>query len=242
MSHSELRLPGRYGLPSRLQTMPSRPWARAASKKAGPSPIRCAGRAPRFGVEAEAREQFAAALVRLGDERFVVEVQKVERDVAHRHLDRAALDRLGPRQAHPALKRLKAGAALGVERHHLAVEDRRRPPSASASPVSSGIAMARVLAAARRDPHRAALDPGKRPHPVPLDLERPAVALGRRGRGRREHRLEVAGKRVGHSRSILIAMEPKGSRRSAAPAGDLGEARRCPCRRRRTASRCRRRP
>ena len=154
------------------------------------------GRTPAVSVELEPGEELSAALVRLGEERLGVEVEEVEGDEGHRYLLRAAADRLGPREAHALLKRLKAGPALGVERHDLAVQDRRPSAERVGEPGQLGVAVACVLAAPRRDAERSALAVGQSSHAVPLDLERPALVLGRHGRRRREHRLEVARKRA----------------------------------------------
>ena len=177
---------------------------------------------PTVAVELKTGQELTSALVRLGDERSRIQMQEVEGDECHGHLHGAPADGLGAGQAHPALERLKARTALSVEGDYLAVHDRRTPAERIGQARQLRVAMARVLSAARRDSQRAPLAVGQCANAVPLDLERPVVALGRDRRGGRKHRLEVARQGVGHALIIGLSAAPARDAREAGPALAVG--------------------
>ena len=137
------------------------------------------GRLPALAVEAEVEQRLAAALVGLGEQRAPVEVQDVEDHVGHRlALGQAPHRRLG-RQVHAPLQALEAGAALLVEGHDLAVEQRVARAERAPEPAQLRVAGRDVVEVARDQPRAPALDVAERPHPVPLDLVGPAVVARR---------------------------------------------------------------
>ena len=109
------------------------------------------GRPPVVGLEREAGQQLAPALVRLGEQALAVERQQVEGDVRDRDLLCPAADRLGPREPHPQLQRLKARMARFVEGHDLSVQDGVAAADRRRHLRELGVARRGVLAAAARD-------------------------------------------------------------------------------------------
>jgi putative ABC transport system ATP-binding protein len=163
---------------------------------------------PAGGIDAETRQQLPALLVWSIQQLAPIEPQQVEGDVC----DRALLDALGDParigEAHPSLKQLEARPSLLVEGDHLAVEDRPAPGEDVPRRRELGIPMGRILPAAAADPHLASIGVSDRPHPVPLQLERPVLAVGRAKRGTGEHRLDLLRHRVGAGSDHGAIIEP----------------------------------
>ena len=145
----------------------------------------------RIGSE-DPGEQPAALLERLVEERPAVEVEKVEHLVDERR-------RLGGRSPSldPGLEQREVGLAMGVERDHLAVDDRilggdpgRRLEERPEVPLR------RVLLAAGPQPDSTAVDDRLDAEAIPLDLEQAVGIVERPADERREHRRDEAG--LGH--------------------------------------------
>jgi hypothetical protein len=119
-------------------------------------------------------EQLAPPAPGLGDDRLSVELEQIEGDVRDRTL--AALEQCEARD--PAL----------VERAELAIEHAvgARERSGQCLCDCAGLAV-EPLAIAREELDVVAVDPRDRTEPVPLDLERPAVAERDPRRCRGEH-------------------------------------------------------
>ena len=151
----------------------------------------------RIGAEG-AREEPAALLERLVEERSAVEMEQVEDLVDER-------GRLGGHSPalDPGLEQREVGLSALVERDDLAVDDcllggdpRRRLEERAEVPLR------RVLLAAGPQPDSPTVDDGLDPEPVPLDLEQPIGIVERSADERREHRRDEAGRgrtcRLGH--------------------------------------------
>ena len=142
-----------------LQALPA-----GGLEQAGAAAVPVAGGPPAGPVESELLEQLAALDVGEVPDAVAVEVQQVEDHVVDRRLGHACLDRRRRGQSHAALDQLEPRPALGVERDHLAVEDRRVIRERLGDRGELGIAGADVLEAAaqhatsgrgRRSPGRA---------------------------------------------------------------------------------------
>ncbi len=162
-------------------------------------------RLPVLAVEVQGIEQLAAIGVREPHQRVSIEPQQVEHHVGHGHLAREPANPGCVLDVHAALERLEAGAPLGVEGDDLAVEHRRVLMESAIHACELWIASGDVAARSRRQRHPPRLRPRERADAVPLDLERPVLALGHRsgpGQHRRHevrHRLRVRVGRRAHA-------------------------------------------
>ena len=150
------------------------------------------GNLPVGAPEVELGEACATLLVGQRHEGVAVEPEEIEDDVGDRRLLRQALRLRLRRDVHPVLQALEARAPLVVERHDLPVEDRAVRAQRAVEAVQLGIALGDVVARPGLQAQPARLGVGDGAHAVPLDLEPPALQVGRQVGGQaREHRHDL---------------------------------------------------
>jgi hypothetical protein len=146
-----------------------------------------------LALQTEALEHRPPLVVAAVEQRGAVEVQDVEDEQLH---GRRPLQGGGRSpDVHARLQPPEVGAALGVHRDDLPVEQHGRRRELPDEPLQLGVGGRDVVAVARDDRQPAGVDGDEGAHPVPLHLVRPRLVVGRQHTGGREHRPQVAGQR-----------------------------------------------
>ena len=117
-----------------------------------------------------------------------VEVEQVEDGVDDGRAGRQAAHRAGRGDVHAPLEALEARPPVIAEGHDLPVEHRLAHPEVAEHPAHLGVGLGDLVEVAALQAQASRLDVGDRAHPVPLDLEGPALSARGKLPGAGQHR------------------------------------------------------